>query len=93
MKNHIILENLRISFDSIRSHILRTILTILIIAFGIMALVGISTAIAALKSSLADNLMSMGSNTFSIKNRTSNVRMGHDVRKSNISRTNRLSMA
>jgi len=82
MKNHIIFENLRISFDSIRSHILRTILTILIIAFGIMALVGISTAIAALKSSLAENLMSMGSNTFSIKNRTANVRMGHDVRKS-----------
>ena len=77
MKNHIILENLRISFDSIKSHILRTILTILIIAFGIMALVGISTAIAALKSSLAENLMSMGSNTFTIRNRSMIVQYGH----------------
>jgi len=82
MKNYVIVENLRISFDSIRSHILRTILTILIIAFGIMALVGISTAIAALKSSLAENLMMMGSNTFTIRNRTMNVRMGHDVHHS-----------
>ncbi len=78
MKNQIIIENLRISLESIRGHILRTILTVLIIAFGIMALVGISTAINALESSLADELMMMGSNTFTIRNRTMNVHMGNN---------------
>lgn len=42
-------ENIRISLDSIRSHLLRSILTVLIIAFGIMALVGILTSIDAIK--------------------------------------------
>nr|NQU94511.1 ABC transporter permease [Bacteroidota bacterium] len=81
MKNQVIVENIRISFETIKSHILRTILTVLIIAFGIMALVGISTAISALESSLADNLMMMGSNTFTIRNRSMNVHMGNDVRR------------
>ena len=81
MKNQILVENIRISFDAIKSHILRTILTVLIIAFGIMALVGISTAISALESSLADNLMMMGSNTFTIKNRSMRVHMGNDVQR------------
>ena len=34
-------ENVRIAFDSIKSQLLRTILTVLIIAIGITALVGI----------------------------------------------------
>lgn len=76
-QKHIILENFRISLNAIRGSLLRTILTVSIIAFGIMALVGISTAIDALEKSLGDNLMMMGSNTFSIKNRSMNVQMGH----------------
>lgn len=81
MKNQLLFENLRISTEAIRSHILRTVLTVLIIAFGIMALVGISTAIDALESSFAENLMMMGSNTFTIKNRTMRVQMGHNSRR------------
>lgn len=81
MKNYVITENIRIALEAIKSHILRTILTVLIIAFGIMALVGIITAIRALETSLADQLMMMGSNTFSIKNRSMNVRIGNDVRR------------
>ena len=61
-------ENIRISLISIRSHMLRTILTILIIAFGIMALVGILTAIESIKGSINSNFARMGSNTFSIRN-------------------------
>ncbi|MEI6122994.1 MAG: ABC transporter permease [Bacteroidota bacterium] len=64
----LITENIRISLTSIRSHLLRTILTILIIAFGIMALVGILTAIESIKGSLNSNFARMGSNTFSIRN-------------------------
>lgn len=60
----IILENIKIAVRSIRSHLLRTILTMLIIAFGIMALVGILTAIDSIKYYLNSNFAMMGSNTF-----------------------------
>jgi len=69
-------DNLRISFDSIRSHALRTILTIAIIGFGIMALVGILTAIDSMKYYLTENFSMMGSNTFNIRNREMVVHMG-----------------
>ncbi|NCC72153.1 MAG: ABC transporter permease [Sphingobacteriia bacterium] len=82
MKNQVLFENIKISVEAIRSHLLRSILTILIIAFGIMALVGISTAIDALEKSLAENLMMMGSNTFSIRNRTMRVQVGNNVKRS-----------
>ena len=45
-------ENFRISIESIKSNLLRSVLTILVIAIGIMALVGILTAIDALKNSI-----------------------------------------
>ncbi len=64
----LIAENIRISLISIRSHILRTVLTMLIIAIGIMALVGILTAIESIKGSISSNFARMGSNTFSIRN-------------------------
>ena len=59
-------ENFKIALDSIKSNRLRTVLTILIIAFGIMALVGILTAIESIKASLNSNFTSMGANTFRI---------------------------
>ena len=77
MKNTLIIENCRISLNSIRSHLLRTILTILIIAFGIMALVGILTATDSIKYSLTKNFSMMGSSTFTIRNRTLQVHMGN----------------
>lgn len=70
------IENIRISFTSIRSHLLRTTLTISIIAFGIMALVGILTAIDSLKFYLNENFSMMGSNTFNLRNREMVVHMG-----------------
>lgn len=71
-----VLENFRIALSSIRSHLLRTVLTALIIAIGIMALVGILTAIDALKNSINDNFALMGSNTFNIRNHALGIRMG-----------------
>jgi putative ABC transport system permease protein len=76
MKSNLVTENIRISLNSIRSHLLRTILTILIIAFGIMALVGILTATEAIKFFLTQNFTMMGANTFTIRNRTMNVHIG-----------------
>ena len=81
-KNQVLTENIRISLSAIKGSLLRTILTVAIIAFGIMALVGISTAIDALEKSLGENLMMMGSNTFTIKNRSMNVQMGHNRSRS-----------
>lgn len=74
--NKVLVENIRISFESIRSHLLRTILTIAIIGFGIMALVGILTAIDSIKYFLNENFSTMGANTFSVRNRGMNVRIG-----------------
>lgn len=75
------IENLRIAFGAIRSNLLRTILTIVIIAFGIMALVGILTAIDSIKGSISSQFRSMGANTFTIVNRESRVRVGGRVER------------
>jgi putative ABC transport system permease protein len=78
MKVSIFRENLRISFRAIRSNRVRAILTICIIAFGIMALVGILTAIDAIKSSLTSQFTMMGANSFTITSRGMNIRKGND---------------
>lgn len=60
-------ENIRIAFDSIKSQMLRTILTIIIIAIGITALVGILSAVSALENTISSDFSSMGANTFNIQ--------------------------
>jgi len=77
MKISILRENLRISFKAIKSNRVRAILTISIIAFGIMALVGILTAIDAIKSSLTDQFTMMGANSFTITSRGMNIQIGN----------------
>jgi putative ABC transport system permease protein len=84
MKNALVIENVRISLDSVKSHLLRTILTILIISFGIMALVGILTATDSIKYYLTKNFTMMGSNTFTIRNRTMQVHMGDQSNKQKV---------
>jgi len=69
-------ENFRISLESIKSNLLRSVLTILIIATGIMALVGILTAITALENSISSEFLRMGANTFSIESRGMRVHIG-----------------
>jgi len=61
------LENVRIALESIRGQLLRTILTVVIIAIGIWALVGILSAVTALENTISSNFASMGANTFSIQ--------------------------
>ncbi len=67
--NPLLRENIKIALTNIKSHKLRAILTMLIIAFGIMALVGILTAIESIKGSISENFQMMGANTFTITNR------------------------
>lgn len=66
--NPVSAENIRIAMNSIRSHLLRTVLTVMIIAFGIMALVGILTSIDAVRYFFVENFTRMGTNTFTIRN-------------------------
>lgn len=69
-------ENVKIALGSIRTQLLRTILTVLIIAIGITALVGILTVVSALENTLSKDFASMGSNTFTI-NQYDNLTRNH----------------
>ncbi|GAB2965459.1 ABC transporter permease [Hymenobacter coalescens] len=62
-----LLENIREAFRSIQSNLLRTVLTALIVSIGIMSLVGILTAIDAMKYSLNATFASLGANSFDIE--------------------------
>lgn len=61
-----LLENIRQALLSIRANLLRAVLTFMVIAVGIMALIGILTAIDSITASLSTNLASMGANSFNI---------------------------
>lgn len=69
-------ENVKLALTSIAGNKARAIITALIIAIGIMALVGILTAIDGIKSSINSSFSNMGANTFNIKNRGNNVQFG-----------------
>ena len=60
-------ENLAQAIRSVRANSLRDVLTLMIIAFGIMALVGILTSIDALLFTMNDNFSRMGANSFEIR--------------------------
>ncbi len=76
MKLSLIEDNFRISFSSIKASKVRAVLTICIIAFGIMALVGILTAIDAIKNLITDQFTRMGANSFMIESRGMHVQIG-----------------
>lgn len=71
-----LVENIRVSISSVKANKLRSILTVLIIAFGIMALVGILTAIDSIKTTITKQFATMGANTFSIESRGFTVQIG-----------------
>lgn len=69
-------DSLSLAFRTVKSNKLRTGITVAIIAFGIMALIGIITAIAAMNQSLAESFSTMGANSFSIRYRDRGVQIG-----------------
>ncbi|MGB8190536.1 MAG: ABC transporter permease [Chitinophagaceae bacterium] len=69
-------DTLRLSFRTVRSNRIRTGITVAIIAFGIMALVGINTAIEAMKQKFTESFSSMGATGFTIRFKEINVRFG-----------------
>lgn len=69
-------DNLALAWRTVKANKLRTGITVAIIAFGIMALVGIITAIQAMNNSLRDSFSTMGANAFSIRFRERRMMMG-----------------
>lgn len=82
---------LSLSFRTIKGNKLRAGITVAIIAFGIMALIGIITAIEAMNQSLRESFSVLGANAFSITYRDRKVRMGggnnSNIRKKGEKRT------
>ncbi|MBC7873410.1 MAG: ABC transporter permease, partial [Ferruginibacter sp.] len=65
-----------LAFRTVRSNKLRTGLTVAIIAFGIMALIGIITAIKAMNQKFTESFSTMGANAFTIRFKERNIRFG-----------------
>ncbi len=76
-------ENIRIALDSIKGQVLRTVLTVLIIAIGITALVGILTFLGALEKTITGDFASMGANTFNIQRYEFTTRRNREREKVN----------
>lgn len=77
-------ENIRIAMGSIKTQLLRTILTVLIIAIGITALVCILTVVAALENTISSDFASMGANTFNIEQYNVSEQMDGGNRKKKV---------
>lgn len=60
------LENIREGLRSIKANLLRSVLTAVIVTFGITALVGSLTAVDGIGYTLNESLSSLGANTFDI---------------------------
>src|SRR6185369_2610706 len=73
-----ILDTISIAYRTVRGNKLRTGITIAIIAFGIMALVGIVTAIKAVNQKFMESFSTMGANAFSIRFKERNIHFGGD---------------
>jgi putative ABC transport system permease protein len=71
-----ILDSLSLAWRTVRSNKLRTGITVAIIAFGIMALIGIITAIEAMNQSARESFSFMGANAFSVRYKDARIRVG-----------------
>lgn len=64
-----LVENIKEGLRSVQANLLRSVLTALIVAIGIMSLVGILTAIDGIETSVTSSLSSLGVNTFDISSK------------------------
>lgn len=65
-----LIENIREGLRSIQANMLRSVLTALIVAIGITALVGMLTTIDGIEQSVNESLSTLGVNTFDITSKT-----------------------
>jgi len=69
-------DSISLSFRTIKGNRLRTSITIIIIALGIMSLIAIVTAIAAVNISLTQSFSTMGANAFSLRYKERHIQFG-----------------
>ena len=81
-------DTIALSWKNIVSNKLRTAITVAIMALGIFALILIITAIKAASNSLTTSFSTMGANSFSIRFKDRNVRIGGG-RQSNSTKTSK----
>lgn len=70
------IENIKIAIDALLTQKLRAILTASVIAIGIMAMMGMLTAVRSLEYVISNNFASLGANTFTIRSSGMNIRIG-----------------
>lgn len=71
-----IADTISLSLRTVKSNKLRTVITVIIMGLGIMALIAIITAVEAVNKSLTSSFSTMGANAFSIRYKERNVRFG-----------------
>lgn len=76
-----IIDTILLALNAIRGNMLRMALTCLIIAFGIMSLVGILTAVDGIQASLSSNFATMGANNFDIRKKGTGIQIGRRGRR------------
>ncbi|WP_194774753.1 ABC transporter permease [Pararhodonellum marinum] len=64
-----LIENIKEAIRSVKTNLLRTILTGLIIAIGITSLVGMLTAIDGMKAQIQESFSGLGANNFDIRSK------------------------
>ena len=86
-------DSISLSYNTIKSNRLRTAITVIIIALGIMALIAIITAVEAVNQSLTKSFSTMGANAFSLRFKERNIRFGGGPNKGDAKKTSRNSIA
>ena len=69
-------EGIGMALSALRGNLLRAVLTALIIAIGIMALVGMLTSTTAMESAITGQFSTMGATTFTLQSGGMNIRLG-----------------
>ncbi len=70
----ILFLNIVEALRAIKGNLLRTVLTMLIIAFGLSALIGVLTSIDGIKFWFSNSFVRLGTNTFRVENYSSTLR-------------------
>ena len=73
----LVVENIKIAFQSIKGNLLRSVLNIMIIEVGISALVGILNDIDSIKNAITADFTRLGANTFSLQSRGMRIQIGN----------------
>ena len=85
-------DSIALSYNTIKSNRLRTAITVIIIALGIMALIAIITAVEAVNQSLTQSFSTMGANAFSIRFKERNIQFGGGGNRDRTKKTSRKSV-